>query len=78
MLNFNQTVQAEFLQARYLILELAAVLDRLDEAAARSGCSSSDNATVRHLSDAIKTLASPSPTPDRAERLLRHYAGPEL
>ena len=78
MLTFEQTVRGEVLQARYLTLELASLLDRLDEAAARSGCSPADDPAVRQMIDAVRMLAAPSAKPDRAERLLRHYTGPEI
>lgn len=78
MLTFEQTVRAELLQARYLILELASLLDRVDESAARSGCSAADDPTLRQMTEAVRVLAAPSPKPDRAERLLRHYSGPEF
>jgi hypothetical protein len=78
MLTYEQTVRSEFLQARYLILELAALLDRVDEAAGRSGVSPSDDPGMRQLIDAVRVLAEPSAKPDRAERLLRHYSGPEF
>jgi hypothetical protein len=77
VLTFEQTVRAELLQARYLILELASLLDRVDESAARSGCSPADDPIMRQMIDAVKMLAAPSAKPDRAERLLRHYSGPE-
>ncbi|HEX2972184.1 MAG TPA: hypothetical protein VHP11_07615 [Tepidisphaeraceae bacterium] len=77
MLNFEQTIKNETLQARYLILELAAILDRLDEAAARDSRSAGDDARVKQMAEAIAVLATPSEKPDRAERILRQYSDPE-
>lgn len=73
MLSFDQTVAAEFLQSRYLALELAAVLDRLDEAAAREGRPAADQ-RLRFVQEAIQIIAAPSPRPDRVERILRVYS----
>jgi hypothetical protein len=75
MLTYEQTVRSEFLQGRYLVLELAALLDRVDEAAGRSGVSPSDDPAVRQLIEAVSLLTQPSAKADRAERLLRHYTG---
>lgn len=72
MLTYQETAEREFLQARYLVLELAAVLDRLDEAQAREGAK--EDPKLRPLWEAIKVLAAKSPQPDRTERILRTYA----
>ncbi len=76
MRTYDQTVTAEILESRYLVLELAAILDRLDEAAAREGCSSSD-ARLKNLGDAIAVIAGRSDRADRAERILKIYSDPE-
>lgn len=73
MLNLEETINREFLQGRYLALELAALLDRLDEAAARSQPRSADERRLIPLRQAIAILAAPSAAPDRAERILRLY-----
>ena len=78
MLTFEETVRGELLQARYLVLELASLQDRVDEAASRSGCSPADDPAVRQMFDAVRMLAVPTAKPDRTERLLRHYSGPEI
>ncbi|MGE5610732.1 MAG: hypothetical protein ACM359_15890 [Bacillota bacterium] len=77
MLNFEQTLKHETLQARYLILELAATLDRLDEAAARDSRATAKDARVKQMAEAIAILSAPSAKPDRAERILRLYSDPE-
>jgi len=73
MLTFDQTVSAEFLQSRYLVLELAAVLDRIDEAAAREGRTAADP-RLRFVQQAIEIIAAPAGRPDRVERILRVYS----
>jgi len=74
---FDQTVNAELLEGRYLVLELAALLDRLDEAAAREGQPNAQDERLRNLFEAIAILASRAVKPDRAERILRLYSDPE-
>ena len=69
MLTFDDTLRTELPQARYLVLELAALLDRLDAAAAREGKTAGADARVRRIATAIATLASPQA--DRVEDILR-------
>ncbi len=77
MRTFDQTVDAELLEGRYLVLELAALLDRIDEAAAREGRANSQDPRLANLKSAIEVIASRSARPDRAERILRIYSDPE-
>ncbi len=78
MRTFDQTVDAELLEGRYLVLELAALLDRVDEAAAREGRADSRDARLANLKSAIEVIASGGGRPDRAERILRIYSDPEM
>ena len=74
MQTLQQTIEREWLEGRYLVLELAALLDRLDEAAKRDGRNIPADLRLRRLADAIAVIASPSSQPDRAERILRIYS----
>ena len=78
MLNYTQTLERETLQARYLVLELAATLDRLDEAASREGRNTKTvDPRLQVLLDAIGMIATPTATPNRTPRILERYANPE-
>ena len=77
MLSFDQTVAGEVLNARYHVLELAALLDRLDEAAKREGRASAADVRLKPLFEALAVVAGKSDRPDRAERILRLYTNPE-
>jgi hypothetical protein len=74
---FEQTVNADLLEGRYLALELAALLDRLDEAAAREGRRDARDDRMKNLGEAIAVISKPSAKADRAERILRIYSDPE-
>ena len=74
---FDQTVNGELLQGRHLVLELAALLDRIDESAAREGRGSANDQRLGELRQAIGLIAQPAGRPDRAERILRIYSDPE-
>lgn len=78
MRTFDQTVNAELLEGRYLVLELAALLDRVDEAAARERRTNAEDERLRNLKEAIAVIAAKSTRPDRAERILRIYSDPEV
>ncbi len=82
MLTYAQTTEREFLQARYLVLELAAVLDRLQEAAARDGtpvaaipAQLTSDPKLQCLLHSLRLLTPNLPTPNRAEQILNIYAG---
>ena len=70
MLNFEDTIRNELPTARYLILELAALLDRLDAASARDGKDAGSDARVMAMRSALSALANPQQSGDRAEQFL--------
>ena len=74
MLNLEQALDSEILQARHLVLELAALLDRLDDAARRADVSRPDaDPRVAALRRALDVLTTAGP-PTRAETILRLYS----
>jgi hypothetical protein len=77
MLNLEETLTSELPQARYLVLELAALLDRLDEAAQRDKCSLSGDERMRNLRSALNTLNTPTSKSNRVEQILRVYSETE-
>ncbi len=77
MWSYEQTVSNELLNGRYLVLELAALLDRLEEAAARDKKPAAGDARLSTLRDAVALIASRADQPNRAERILRLYTAPE-
>jgi hypothetical protein len=70
MLNLEETLKSELPQARYLVLELAALLDRLDEAAQRDHRSLDADVPMRSLRAALVTLCTPAGPTGRAEQVL--------
>ena len=78
MLTLEQTLQQDFLQARFLLLELAALLDRADLAASRSNASATSHPNLQTILAALQILASPSLQPNRAQQILRLFSGPEF
>jgi hypothetical protein len=60
----------DFLECRCKILEIAAILDRIDRAPARHG--EPPDSRLGHLRRAIETLQEPGP--DRAETIQRIFS----
>jgi len=71
MLNFDSILASELPQARYLVLELAGLLDRVQEAAQREGRTLSSDPRLDALAQALTVLQTQFDEPDRAERILR-------
>jgi hypothetical protein len=76
MLNLEQTLAFELPQARFLVLELAAVLDRLDEAAARSpdAKAAADDPRLQSLRAALEVLNAKAASADRVQRILHGFS----
>ncbi len=74
MTRLRETIDREWLQGRFLVLELAALLDRLDVAAAKNESAARTDRRIELLHRALAELAAPSATPNRAERLLELYS----
>ena len=77
MLSPDQVVDASFLEARHMILEIAAFLDRYDAAMARvptGGGSQVSTARLAVLREAIGALQEPRPARERTVTLLELFA----
>jgi hypothetical protein len=76
MLTPDQVVETYFLEARHQLLEIAALLDRLDAAVAREGRGPGAAATAKlaALHGAIAALSAEPPTRERTVALLELFA----
>ncbi len=76
MLTPDQVVETYFLEARHQLLEIAALLDRLDAAVARAGREPGVVATAKlaALREAIAVLSAELPTRERTVALLELFA----
>jgi hypothetical protein len=76
MLSPEQVVDASFLEARHMLLEIAALLDRYDAALARGGEAGSPvtAAKLAALRQALGVLREPAPPQDRTVALLELFA----
>jgi hypothetical protein len=70
MLTPKQTLDTYYLEARRDLLEVAALLDRYDEAVKRAGKSAEDESRLHVLKTAMQLLAKD----DRAAQLLEHFS----
>jgi len=77
MLTAGEVLGTYFLETRCQLLEIGAMLDRLDRAAA-GGTSSAPPADQRlvKIYQSLQLLAERETTPDRAERLLNLFSDP--
>ena len=73
MLTIEETLNSEVPQARYLVLELAGLLDRLDDAAMRDNRSVATDTRIRTLHRVLELLCADGMT-NRAEQVLRTYS----
>ncbi len=75
MLSPQKTLDTYYLEARRDLLEVAAMLDRYDEAVKRTGAKAADESKRESLLKAMELLSrSEHPEANRAERLLVHFA----
>ena len=75
MLSPEKALETYYLEARRDLLEVAAMLDRYDEAVKRVGSKADDEYKKNSLLDAMKILAeSDHPAANRTEQLLIHFA----
>jgi hypothetical protein len=80
MLTANQVVDTYFLEARHMLLEIAALLDRHDAAAARdgghpaNGRASAAAAKLDVLRGALEVLGETAPKRERTVALLELFA----
>ena len=75
MLSPQKTLDTYYLEARRDLLEVAAMLDRYDEAVKRDGAEAQDESKKQSLLEAIEILSQAEhPEANRAEQLLVHFA----
>jgi len=75
MLSPQKTLDTYYLEARRDLLEVAAMLDRYDQAVKRDGSKAQDESKRQSLLDAMELLSKPEhPDANRAEQLLVHFA----
>ena len=75
MLSPQKTLDTYYLEARRDLLEVAAMLDRYDQAVKRDGSKAQDESKRQSLLDAMELLSNPEhPDANRAEQLLVHFA----
>ena len=75
MLSPQKTLDTYYLEARRDLLEVAAMLDRYDEAVMRDGKKAQDESKRHSLLDAMALLSKADhPKANRAEQLLVHFA----
>jgi len=80
MLSAEQVVETSFLEARHMLLEIAALLDRHDAAAARTGSRPDDArasaaaAKLAALREALGVLGEREPSRERTVALLELFA----
>ena len=75
MLSPQKTLDTYYLEARRDLLEVAAMLDRYDEAVKRDGTKAGDESKNESLLQAMQLLAQPDhQKANRVEKLLVHFA----
>lgn len=74
MLTPQQIIGTYYLESRCALLEIAAMLDRHDAAAQRTGTLAENAEKLTCLRNALALLADPAASTDRAERLLHLFA----
>lgn len=74
MLTPQKVLETYYLESRCVLLEVAAMLDRYDEAVARTGGAAENEQKLEVLHRALALLADRTPSDCRAERLLELFA----
>jgi len=75
MLSPKETLDTYYLEARRDLLEVAALLDRYDQAVLRDGQKADDERKLQILCEAMSLLAQPDhPKSNRTEQLLEHFS----
>lgn len=77
MLSALEVLDRYYLEARCLLLELGATLDRLDAARDRDGLDAVESdGRLEKIFASLTILADREAPPDRAERMLRLFSDP--
>lgn len=76
MLTAGEVLGTYYLETRCQLLEIGAMLDRLDRAASGSPGEPSADQRLAKIHQSLQLLAERQTTPDRAERLLNLFSDP--
>ena len=76
MLTAEQILDHEYLEARCMLLELAAILDRYDRASGGDSGHGTADPRVELLYESLSVLSARNAAPNRAERLLNLFSDP--
>lgn len=74
LLTPQQVLDTYYLDARYMLLEIAAMLDRYDAAVTRSGAPAENEVKLATLREAMSFLGDSSAPAERAVHLLESFA----
>ena len=74
MLKPQNVIDTYYLEARCMILEIAAVFDRYDASVEREGAPAGDERKLQCLREAMQLTADPKEHNNRAEKLLTLFA----
>ena len=74
MLKPQNVIDTYYLEARCMILEIAAVFDRYDASVEREGTPAEDARKLQCLREAMQLTADPDEHNNRAEKLLQLFA----
>ena len=76
MLTPSKVLDLYFLEARCMLIEVAATLDRFDRAVDSDSNGDGGDARIEKLYESLQVLSSKSETSDRSEQLLKLFSGP--
>ena len=76
MLSTPQVLENYFPEVRAWLIQVAAVMDRLDRAAEQEGRSPTDDPRLDSYQQALKVLMEKADHADRAERIQRIFSDP--
>ncbi len=71
----KQALDHDFLEARCMLVEVAAALDRYDRAVEKHG-TERDDERLEKIYQSLSLLAARNAAPNRAERLLQLFSDP--
>ena len=76
MLSAERVLDEYFLDARCMLLEIAATLDRYDASVERDGAGDGSDPRLASIRQALDVLSGRETQTDRAEKLLRLFSDP--
>ena len=75
MYTATEVLQHEYLEARCMLVEVAAIFDRYDRAVEKEGGDGADP-RIEQLYEAVSLLAARNAASNRSERLLQLFSDP--